>query len=157
MIKLKSLISEADNSWLSKVHGAQLRTVVMLQKKKFTHSETLKDGTVVMTNKRGDEYEVDYRGFINGTHPDQFMRNEVLDEALNPAAGEWVLYKPMGSFKKKFVSLHTSHRSAQIAMKKAEDKMYKNDWYGGYGIMSKDKWDKEDSRFKVESADAGKV
>jgi hypothetical protein len=84
------------------------------------------------------------------------LKKEGLGEASNPATGEWVLFKTMGSFSKpsskmKFVSTHKSHRSSQIAMKKALDKMNRNDEYGGYGIMSKDKWDKEDSRFKVES------
>jgi hypothetical protein len=89
------------------------------------------------------------------------LKTEGLSEALNPVAGEWVLFKTMGSFskpssKKKFVNLHKSHRSAQMAMKKALDKMNRNDEDGGYGIMSKDKWDKEDSRFKVESVSEGK-
>jgi hypothetical protein len=41
-------------------------------------------------------------------------------------------------------------------MKKALDKMNINDEFDGYGIMSKDKWDKEDSRFKVESVSEAK-
>jgi hypothetical protein len=54
------------------------------------------------------------------------------------------------------VSVQKSHRSAQIAMKKALDKMNRSGEDGGYGIVSKDKWDKEDSRFKVESVSEGK-
>ena len=81
------------------------------------------------------------------------LKTEGLSEALNPATGEWILFKVISpvSVKKKFMSTHKSHRSAQIAMKKALDKMNINDEFDGYGIMSKDKWDKEDSRFKVES------